>query len=265
MNPNQSHPSRNILESYYSFKPDAPLLNYVLRHGRLARTKYTLVEILNLLKHMMMRKKLYDVRNQELIVCDLELEAALRVKACLVEDIRKVVLKQLTILSAAEQAELSVRYADSIIPAIMYGGPSTAIHQKIATSSGKEDKVRDWELLGNTPKINYDDINLQFEPSPGLRRMIEAVPNFEPQKKTFPYDRIVGWVADYLRSKRETMQDKTRHPLVACLIGDLAEDAFDMSYIHVNQLPKVIRKNIFVVTGSDASTSKGKREIRLRQ
>ena len=206
-----------------------------------------------------MRKSLYDLRNRELVICDLELEAALRVKVCLVADLRKILLNQLTILSEAEQAELRVRYADSITPAIMYGGPSTAIHLKIATSSGKEDTVRDWELRGNTPQINYDDINLQFELSPGLRRMIEAVPNFEPQKKTFPYDRIVGWVADYLRSKRETMQDKTRHPLVACLIGDLAEDAFDMNYIHVNQLSKVIRKNIFVVTSSDASTSTVKR------
>ena len=65
---------------------------------KVKRSYYMLVEILGKLKIILRSEKLYDPLNPSIIMCDSDLEYALNMKDLHVIEIRKQILKQLTLV-----------------------------------------------------------------------------------------------------------------------------------------------------------------------
>jgi hypothetical protein len=94
--------NQQYLKSKYKFKEGAPLKEYLQQRVASFREPCTLVEVLTWLKEIIRDNLLFDERNPAMIVGDAPLEAALRKKRVHVDDIRSVVVQQLTMVEARQ-------------------------------------------------------------------------------------------------------------------------------------------------------------------
>ncbi len=94
--------NQQYLKSKYKFKEGAPLKEYLQQRVPGFREPCTLVEVLTWLKEIIRDNLLFDERNPAMIVGDVPLEAALRNKKVHVNDIRSVVVQQLTMVEARQ-------------------------------------------------------------------------------------------------------------------------------------------------------------------
>jgi hypothetical protein len=89
-------------KSKYKFKEGAPLKGYLQQRIPNFRETCTLAEVLTWLKEIIRDNLLFDERNPAMIVGDAPLEAALRKKRVHVNEIRNVVMQQLTMVEARQ-------------------------------------------------------------------------------------------------------------------------------------------------------------------
>ncbi len=94
--------NQQYLKSKYKFKEGAPLKEYLQQRISSFREPCTLVEVLTWLKEIIRDNLLFDERNPAMIVGDAPLEAALRKKKVHGNDIRSVVIQQLTMVEARQ-------------------------------------------------------------------------------------------------------------------------------------------------------------------
>ncbi len=94
--------NQQYLKSKYKFKEGAPLKEYLQQRISSFREPCTLVEVLTWLKEIIRDNLLFDERNPAMIVRDAPLEAALRKKKVHVNNIRRVVIQQLTMVEARQ-------------------------------------------------------------------------------------------------------------------------------------------------------------------
>jgi hypothetical protein len=94
--------NQQYLKSKYKFKEGAPLKEYLQQRAPDFREPCTLVEVLTWLKYIIRDNLLFDERNPAMIVGDAPLEAALRKKKVHVNNIRSVVIQQLTMVEARQ-------------------------------------------------------------------------------------------------------------------------------------------------------------------
>ena len=94
--------NQQYLKSKYKFKEEAPLKEYLQQRVVGFREPCTLVEVLTWLKEIIRDNLLFDERNPAMIVGDAPLEVALRNKKVHVNDIRSVVMQQLTMVEARQ-------------------------------------------------------------------------------------------------------------------------------------------------------------------
>ncbi len=94
--------NQQYLKSKYKFNEGAPLKEYLQQRISSFREPCTLVEVLTWLKEIIRDNLLFDERNPAMIVGDASLETALRKKKVHVNDIRSVVIQQLTMVEARQ-------------------------------------------------------------------------------------------------------------------------------------------------------------------
>jgi hypothetical protein len=94
--------NQQYLKSKYKFKEGAPLREYLQQRIPNFREPCTLVEALTWLKDIIRDNLLFDERNPAMIVGDASLEATLRKKKVHVNNIRSVVIQQLTMVEARQ-------------------------------------------------------------------------------------------------------------------------------------------------------------------
>jgi hypothetical protein len=94
--------NQQYLKSKYKFKEGAPLKEYLQQRTPDFREPCTLVEVLTWLKYIIRDNLLFDERNPAMIVGDAPLEVALRKKKVHVNNIRSVVIQQLTMVEARQ-------------------------------------------------------------------------------------------------------------------------------------------------------------------
>ncbi len=89
-------------ETLEQFKEGAPLKEYLQQRIPSFREPCTLTEVLTWLKEIIRDNLLFDEKNPAMIVGDAPLEAALRKKKVHVNNIRSVVIQQLTMVEARQ-------------------------------------------------------------------------------------------------------------------------------------------------------------------
>ena len=88
--------NQNLLNTSFTFKDGAPLKRFIQQATSSTEESFTLREILNTLKEVITTQKLYDETNPSIIICSEELEAVLDRKALHVNQIRELIMAQLT-------------------------------------------------------------------------------------------------------------------------------------------------------------------------
>jgi hypothetical protein len=87
--------NRNLLNTMFKFKKDAPLRQFIHDITKVQKNYYSLAEILTILKDVISSEKMFDERNPSVIICSKPLEAALNQRALHVTEVRDLVINQL--------------------------------------------------------------------------------------------------------------------------------------------------------------------------
>merc|ERR1719331_2519709 len=87
--------NRNLLNTMFKFKIDAPLRQFIHDITKVQKNYYSLAEILTILKDVISSEKMFDERNPSVIICSKPLEAALNQRALHVTEVRDLVINQL--------------------------------------------------------------------------------------------------------------------------------------------------------------------------
>ena len=85
---------RWLIEQIFVFK-SRPLHQYIMKKGGVIKTLFRLKEILLILKRAISDEGLYDVNNPVIVLCNLELEEALNIKAFHDDELIGVLIKHL--------------------------------------------------------------------------------------------------------------------------------------------------------------------------
>ena len=240
-----------LLNSYYCFKQDSTLKAYIDRKRNSIREYYKLSEILTFIKCIVRDNDMYYINNPSIVICDAELEAALGVPHWHVFEIRGLVIKHLLRLTAEHQAAVAVQYRHS--QPVTDTGSS---HKD--TTSGKDPAVYYKIKIDNKIPLGlfYED-NSMFELAPGLRKVLETLPSFDASKVTFRFSKIIDWVEEYIKLKKEIFFH-VNTPQLACIRGDILAEALDLDYLHRSSINWVVRQNIFFAAPIEATTSVSK-------
>jgi hypothetical protein len=254
--------NRQELHSYYTFNPRLPLGCYLKKKcGESLKPRYTLSEILTMIKLILRDGEMFDFRNPAMILCDKEMETVFDMKAMHVTEIRKLITSQLIRLPDIVQTVMKRKAAlnkkstsDHPIPPMKKRKYETIIERadfpvaiQLVTdneadhSSGKLRKLS-WSL---DPAI-YADKNALFKLKPELRATLSSLPSFPHAEMLLNYDTILKLVSSYIVSKKLQFIDP-RNFKVALIKGDPLSYAFNCDAFHRSQVASLVRKQLTYV------------------
>jgi hypothetical protein len=190
--------NKQILDSYYIFKTEAPLKTYIREQTGSIREHFKLSEILTILKHIIARNFLFDIRNPAIITCDGPLEIALGIKALHCIEIRELVYRQLR-----EQRALR-----AAAPQPLPRGPPDSDDDGASTSAVDEEE-RNFRPTPNLPSEVYLDMDSRFEPSPALRAVLATRPTFDNEEVYYPFGQLPQWLSEYILAKKSQIFDSS--------------------------------------------------------
>ncbi len=249
------HINKQILDSYYIFKTEAPLKTYIREQTGSIREHFKLSEILTILKHIIAQNFLFDMRNPAIIVCDGPLETALGMKALHCIEIRELVYRQLIRVSEAQQRALRAA-APQPLPRPLPRGPPDDDNDR-STMSAVDEEERRFRPTPNLPSEVYLDIDARFEPSPALRLVLATRPTFDDEEVYYPFGQLTQWLSEYILAKKDQFFD-TRNDKLAIVKDDPLGVAFKVDHVHRTQVTNFLKKCLRYISGSAlvATTSK---------
>ncbi len=247
--------NKQILDSYYIFKTEAPLKSYIREQTGSIREHFKLSEILTILKHIIAQNFLFDIRNPAIITCDGPLEAALGMKALHCIEIRELVYRQLVRVSEAQQRALRAAAPQPLPQPLPRELPED--DNDGATTSAVGEEERNFRPTPNLPSEVYLDINSRFEPSPALRVVFATRPTFDDEEVYYPYGQLTQWLSEYILAKKEQIFD-IRNDKLAIVKDDPLGKAFKVDHFHRTQVTNLLKKCLRYISGSAlvATTSK---------
>jgi hypothetical protein len=254
-----------ILHSYYTFKLDAPLRTYIKKKQRSLKPRYTLCEILTILKDIIRDEEMFDMRNPAMIICDQELENALNMKALHVTEIRELVYSQLVRLPEILQTVLKRRRKAALPPSTPICQPR--IIKKPESINIEADipiaiKILTFDKPNKDVKISFTldpaifaNEKALFKLKPQFRAALSSLPLFPHTKTLFSYTDITKLMSNYILSNKGKYLDQ-RNIKVALIKGDPLSLAFDCDCFHRCQITSLLRKQLIYVMMRDSNTEK---------
>ena len=239
--------NRQILDSFYIFKTEAPLKNYIREQTGSIREHFKLSEILTILKNIIARNFLFDMRNPAIITCDEPLEVALDMKALHCIEIREIVYRQLIRVCEAQQIALRAA-APQPLPQPLPRAPAD-IDDDGASTSAVDEEEQNFRPTPNLPSQVYLEENSLFEPAPALRVVLATRPNFDDAEVYYPFGQLTQWMSEYILSKKEQLFD-SRNIKLAIVKDDPLGVAFKVDHFHRTQVTSLLKDCLRYISGS---------------
>jgi hypothetical protein len=205
---------RKYMNAKYSFVSTSPLQDYLSKRKCNFSVIFTLAQILTCLKKIILKEKLYDENNLLMIICDADLEKALKIKACRVADIPWLVKKHLIL-------------KDGCARTVML--QNTVLRNQL----GNEDlHSGNWII------------------SRGLRAVFNTLPHFPKRKKLFTLANLIQYLSQYIIRNKERLIDP-RNVTIAVVEKDILGYAFGVKAFHVSQAKILLRREIARLSNLD--------------
>lgn len=267
--------NRSLLDSYYTFKPNAPLKSYIQSKvpPNERRDHYTLAEVLIILKGIIRDERMFDPKNPAIIMCSKELDDALNMRALHVTEIRELVASQLLRLperfqvmlrmaaaaakTAAQQSDLNSSTSSggtAALPPATVSEPKTSV-----VHAGGAAAVAPPTPAVAVAKIDpavFADKSSRFELKSEFRAVLASLPDFDQSRTRFSYEEVTLLLSKYILSKKETFFDP-RNIKLALVANDPLGQAFQVNSFHRCQVTSLLRKQLIHVLedGSEATSS----------
>ena len=242
-----------ILHAYYTFKVNAPLKGYIKKKLGSVKPRYTLAELLTILKNIIRYEEMFDIRNQAMIICDQELEKALKVKALHVTEIRELVYLQLVRLPDVLQRVLqrrktllSQRTPIASTPVIKKLHSMTLRSHKPMEDQTADKSSKNISISPTLDPTIYKDETAIFELKPEFRTALSSLPSFPQTKTLFTYSQICSLMSKYILANAPKLIDP-RNVKVLLIKGDPLSLAFKCDSFHRCQVTSFLRKQLIYV------------------
>merc|ERR1719209_2172965 len=227
--------NRNLLNTMFKFKKDAPLQQFIHDITKVQKNYYSLAEILTILKDVISSEKMFDERNPSVIICSKPLEAALDQKALHVTEVRDLVIQQLEQL-----ADQSLRdpqppqrlHTSQARPQTTRGPAQTAPPTVVRTAS-----------IATNVQTNKDT---KFRLKPLFLEVVRTVDEVNPKQTVFTYEEITSILSKYILSKKNAIFD-TRNIKLALVENDPLGKAFGVTAFHRCQVNALLRTQLIPV------------------
>ena len=209
------------VDGLYTFKSQSRLEIYLKSKCNFSKTKFTLREILYLLRDIIKNEELFDKRNPAVIICSPELEESLDLKALHVTQIKHAVIKQLNPMEEK-----------------INGRTTTLSHKKSDTSKQDENCKNE-----NIQRGDQSNKYRMYVVRPPLLRVLRTLPRFSQHCAIFTYEYISRKVVEYILLNKERFFDK-RNVTLAILKDDPLGIAFNVYAFHKSQFSDLLMKQI---------------------
>ena len=210
MSSTQTHLSTSKVQfdTIVCFKPDSGLKKYIQNKTKIYKTFFTLGEITTILRIVIKREKLYEVRNPTVIICSEELKLALECDALHLSELKEKILTHLT---------LAPEY------------------------------LRDGENPSNnfpTGSISvYIPKRAQFKLKRPFCELIQKVTKFNRTRTIFTYEEICFSLSKYINDRKgKFFQGKNKK--IAWVQDDLLGTCFNVLSFHVIQIKMLLRSQL---------------------
>ena len=223
--------NRNLLNTMFKFKKDAPLRQFIQKNSKLIKNHYSLAEILTILKDAISKEKMFDERNPSVIICSNKLEAALNQKALHVTEVRNLVINQLERLEdqyLQDSQRSSQRSTFSQPRGNLQTAPPTSVHTASITSNTQTNK------------------GSKFQLKPPFLEVVRTVAGVNPKQTVFNYQEITSILSKYILSRKNTLFD-TRNIKLALVENDPLGRAFNVAAFHRCQVHSLLQTQLIPV------------------
>jgi len=227
--------NRNLLNTMFKFKKDAPLRQFIHDITKVQKNYYSLAEILTILKDVISSEKMFDERNPSVIICSKPLEAALNQRALHVTEVRDLVINQLERLADQSLRDnLPSQRINSSQPRsqLARGPPQTAPPTAVRTAS-----------ITTNVQTNKDT---KFRLKPLFLEVVRTVDEVNPKQTVFTYEEITSILSKYILSKKNVIFD-TRNIKLALVENDPLGKAFGVTAFHRCQVNALLRTQLIPV------------------
>ena len=223
--------NRNLLNTMFKFKKDAPLRQFIHDITKVQKNYYSLAEILTVLKDVISSEKMFDERNPSVIICSKPLEAALNQRALHVTEVRDLVINQLERLADQSLRDNQpFQRINSSHPRSQF--PQTAPLTTVQTAS-------------ITTKVHISKYT-KYQLKPLFLEVVRTVDEVNPKKTVFTYEEITSILSNYILSKKNAIFDK-RNIKLALVEKDPLGKAFGVTAFHRCQVTALLRTQLIPV------------------
>ena len=212
--------NRVTLNTIYRFKTDSKLKTYLAeKTGTTERESRSLADILSDLKHIIIREKMFDIRNPYVILCTKELEQAINQRALHVAEIRDAVLSQMETTNQPHQPQLQASPANTTQPAAPQ--PRRA----------------------NVTAITTANLNYRYKLKPAFREIVRSTNQNYQRREIFTLLEISKALSQYILARKEKFFD-SRNPRLALVENDPLGAALNLAAFHRSQMSSLIRSQL---------------------
>merc|ERR1719331_3243446 len=212
--------NRNLLNTMFKFKIDAPLRQFIHDITKVQKNYYSLAEILTILKDVISSEKMFDERNPSVIICSKPLEAVLNQLERLADQSLRDNLPSPRINSSQPRSQLA------------RGPPQTAPPATVRTAS-----------ITTNVQTNKDT---KFRLKPLFLEVVRTVDEVNPKQTVFTYEEITSILSKYILSKKNAIFD-TRNIKLALVENDPLGKAFGVTAFHRCQVNALLRTQLIPV------------------
>ena len=230
--PSSQTRNRDLLNTMFKFKKNAPLQEFIHGQTKVNKKYYSLAEILTILKDTISSEKMFDERNPSVIICSQSLETALNQRALHVTEVRDLVITQLERLS-----DQSLR-DNQPSPTIKSSQQRSQVAQGVLQTAPPI-TVRTASIATNV-QIHKDS---KFLLKPLFLKVLRTVDGVRPTQIVFTYEEITNLLSKYILSKREAIFDK-RNIKLALVENDPLGKAFGVTAFHRCQVNSLLRTQL---------------------
>jgi len=220
----------NSLLSTYKFKQGSPLKTYLhfkMQEKYKKHLTFTLKHLLDDLKYVLKKEKLYDPLNPAIILCDARLEKALNIKALHVSEVKDHVLSHLVLVYKSFHTK----------------------KQPIQIETRNTKRLRLSKENLESKRLIYPQVEQTFNKDsdyrmkPLLKAALKQLPHFPSHKRTFNYTEICQYLTKYIIYHKKKLIDP-RHIKICIVCNDPLGKAFNVNAFHKCQVIQLLRRNI---------------------
>ena len=253
---------------YYKFNAEATLQKYIESETKIYKMHYTLREILQFLKIMILKNDMYDDKNPSIILCNPKLEEALNMKALHVTELRNAILNQMETTTEILQGQPSRTTEPT--PSTSQVQPKTQTEENHPRTSPNQNQTKNEQPIINISKQPYDQIrietiqiidpNTRFKLKTEFQKILKTVPGANQEQETYSYKEITDLFSKYILERKNTIFD-IRNVMVALIKNDPLGKIFNLQAFHRKQVESLIKEQMIPINKNpEATTSRQQME-----